>query len=282
MDFFQLCGFSHVLQLIPPIQRAHTGIFLEQPAEIPLVLVSDHLADLLHGQLRIVGQIMLGLGDPQLGDEFQWGDLVLLLEDLGQVAWAVMHVACDQIQVNIHIIVLDQIIPQCGGNLLRGIPCHGFVENIFAGFLFDLILLPDILQGKGQFFRVDRFQQVLGYLQPNGALRVFKIGIAADDDKFCQRTVVIYIFQQFDPVHDRHPDICDQEIRGGVPLQAGKLRHRSVPFLLLQNPVRIAGSFPPDDPEAISHLPLRSQNILYFPFVFPPQYGIPCETAGWT
>lgn len=67
---------------IPPVQRAHPRILLEQPAEIPLILIPDHLADLFHGQLRVVGQVMLRLGQTYLRDEFQRGHLVLLLEDL--------------------------------------------------------------------------------------------------------------------------------------------------------------------------------------------------------
>lgn len=144
------------LVLIPPVQRAHSRILLEQPTEIPLILIPDHLADLLHGQLRIVGQVMLRLGQPHLRDEFQRGHLVLLLEDPGQVAGAVVHAARDQVQVDIHIIILDQVIPQGCGDLLRGITGHGFVENVLVSFLFDLILLPDVPKGQGQLLRIYR------------------------------------------------------------------------------------------------------------------------------
>lgn len=71
---------------------------------------------------------MLCLGHPHLGDEFQRGDLILL-EDPGQIAGAVMHAARDQVQVDVHIVIFDQVIPQGSGNLLRGIAGHGFVEK---------------------------------------------------------------------------------------------------------------------------------------------------------
>lgn len=144
------------LSMIPPVQRTHPRILFEQPAEIPLILIPDHLADLLHGQLRVVGQVMFCLGQPHLGDEFQRGHLVLLLEDPGQVAGAVVHAARDQVQIDVHIIILDQVIPQGGGDLLRGVPGHGLIENVFVSLLLDLILLPDVPESQGQFFRIYR------------------------------------------------------------------------------------------------------------------------------
>ena len=95
-----------VFKALPPeFQRAFTCMFLKNPAEIPLIMIAAHFPDLFHGQTRLMDQKALGVAHAQGDQIFGRGTTVDLAENFGQVAGTVVHVICDQVQINVLAVV---------------------------------------------------------------------------------------------------------------------------------------------------------------------------------
>ena len=76
-------------------------MLLKNPAKISLIVIPAHFPNLLHGQPRLMDQKMLGVVHAQVDQIFGRGTAVDLAENFGQVAGTVVHVICDQVQINV-------------------------------------------------------------------------------------------------------------------------------------------------------------------------------------
>ena len=95
-----------VFKALPPeFQRAFTCMFLKNSAEISLIMIAAHFPDLFHGQTRLMDQKTLGVAHAQGDQIFGRGTTVDLAENFGQVAGTVVHVICDQVQINVLAVV---------------------------------------------------------------------------------------------------------------------------------------------------------------------------------
>lgn len=82
-------------------------MFLKDPAEISLVMIAAHFADLLYRKGWLMDQQLLCMAHPEIDQVFGRSAVVDLTEDFGQVAGAVVHSSCDQVQVDILCIILN-------------------------------------------------------------------------------------------------------------------------------------------------------------------------------
>ena len=78
-------------------------------------------------------------------------------------------------------------------------------------------LLPyDFIQGIVQFIKINRFQQVFRYPQPNGLPGVFKLAVAGNNDGVI--SILAYAFLQHGKaVLDRHVNIHNHNVRPVLP-----------------------------------------------------------------
>ena len=105
--------------LIPVSQRAFSSVFLKDPAEISLVMITAHFSDLLHRKGWLMDQQLLCVAHPEIDQIFGRSAVIDLTEDLGQVAGTVVHGSCDQVQVDILCIILNHEVLEKFRNLSR-------------------------------------------------------------------------------------------------------------------------------------------------------------------
>ena len=92
--------------------------------------------------------------------------------------------------------------------------------GLLLAFLVDLP--ADILQRFQQGAFRHGLQQILLHADLNGLLREFKVVVAADENDFCLRQLRADEFAERQPVHKRHFDVRDQDVRA----QLADLRQR--------------------------------------------------------
>lgn len=80
-------------------------MFLKDPAEISLIVVAAHFTDLFYRKGRLMDQQLLCMAHPEIDQIFGRGAVIDLTEDFGQVAGTVVHVICDQVQINVLAVV---------------------------------------------------------------------------------------------------------------------------------------------------------------------------------
>lgn len=80
-------------------------MFLKDPAEISLVMVAAHFSNLFNGQPRFVEQKSLGVAHSKVDQIPGRCTVVDLAENFGQVAGTVVHIICDQVQINVLAVV---------------------------------------------------------------------------------------------------------------------------------------------------------------------------------
>ena len=80
-------------------------MFLKDPAEISLVVIAAHFTDLFYRKGRLMDQQLLCMAHPEIDQIFGRGAVIDLTEDFGQVAGTVVHVICDQVQINVLAVV---------------------------------------------------------------------------------------------------------------------------------------------------------------------------------
>lgn len=68
-------------------------------------MVAAHFSDLFNGQPRFVEQKSLGVAHSQVDQIPGRCTVVDLAENFGQVAGTVVHVICDQVQINVLAVV---------------------------------------------------------------------------------------------------------------------------------------------------------------------------------
>ena len=110
-------SFDGFLFFIAIFQRALAGMFLEDTAEISLVMVTAHLSDLTDRKRRLIEKQLLCMMHPQIGQIFGRGTVICLAEDLCQITGTVIHIVCDQVQIDIVTVVFYNKIPQNRSNL---------------------------------------------------------------------------------------------------------------------------------------------------------------------
>lgn len=94
-------------------------MFLKDPAEISLVVIAAHFTDLFYRKGRLMDQQLLCMAHPEVDQIFRRGAVIDLTEDLGQVAGAVVHGSCDQVQVDIFCIILNHEVLEKFSDLVR-------------------------------------------------------------------------------------------------------------------------------------------------------------------
>ena len=80
-------------------------MFLKNPAEISLIVIAAHFTDLFYRKGRLMDQQLLCMAHPEIDQIFGRGAVIDLTEDFGQVAGTVVHVICDQVQINVLAVV---------------------------------------------------------------------------------------------------------------------------------------------------------------------------------
>ena len=80
-------------------------MFLKDPAEISLVVIAAHFTNLFYRKGRLMDQQLLCMAHPEIDQIFGRGAVIDLTEDFGQVAGTVVHVICDQVQINVLAVV---------------------------------------------------------------------------------------------------------------------------------------------------------------------------------
>lgn len=68
-------------------------------------MVAAHFSDLFNGQPRFVEQKSLGVAHSQVDQIPGRCTVVDLAENFGQVAGTVVHIICDQVQINVLAVV---------------------------------------------------------------------------------------------------------------------------------------------------------------------------------
>ena len=96
--------------------------------------------------------------------------------------------------------------------MVKRLFCTVFFVLIMSLFLIQLFF--DLLELGGQFFGADAdLQNIVRGSKNQSSSYIIKIFIVADNQKFTVHTAVFGCADQINPVHDRHLQITDNEIR---------------------------------------------------------------------
>ena len=91
---------------------------------------------------------------------------------------------------------------------------HG-VENHFVIRLLTFLIgqAAQTFQNSIQMIRIDGLQQIINYVQLNGAARILEDPITGNQDKKCIRKYLSDFFHNFQTIIDRHLNICQYKVR---------------------------------------------------------------------
>ena len=78
-------------------------------------------------------------------------------------------------------------------------------------------LLDNVPQNAAQVGDINRFQEKVRYAKADGRLRVLKLSVASKDDNSALRLDFPDFRNQFQPVHIRHPDVRQHDVRLSLP-----------------------------------------------------------------
>ena len=110
-----------------------------------------------------------------------------------------------------------------GFQIIQNLPSQSVCRNLFIRlfyfffFLFHFILCPaqidHLMKELVKCIQTDRFQKIFPYPQRDRVLRILKLSICAVYHTYGIISPLLHFFDKLDPVHKRHLDIRQQNIK---------------------------------------------------------------------